>query len=1317
MILQVVLRPLSQMEDFEFSVDISDRDWECFFAECEECNLLPPSLAGVDDSGMSDIDDTGSIFAKTVQKVNLTAGFSEADHPIDGPPDCEGSPVDHYLSKHAVAGMESILSGSEEDIHLQSINIFFERLKNAAEAETLTEPSQVRAGTKREAIREDERCSDGQQASSTTLAENTPKLNALSAKGETAVAETIEPVDTISNIMKTMKKDEPGSNISPEPAGSNSVLKNNKSAHPETKLIITEEACKESTVNEATQWRQSHDSLNIVETTSHTDKAIKVEMFTPLDDVKQDLLTSQFTLGERYINDSWSNLEMVANVEWKEDPNVAESDATSTNKTASHESSPSASVRRKRRRKRRLSVEPAENEHRYERQVLVKPSDSEEEQYEWRRGTGLCVSEDINLFHFKEPQKHVMSSLTAYSTTSNLPVKISAKEIKVNDLCHYCPPCESQYQYSPESIIRQARYKATDSAENNTTNDRPVTPLRQTVVLASYNSGNVSTHFQPCCKLQVEESSGLNKYPGLPVSITDCNTGVNGKSDLTTETAKCGRKDAHVGSLQQSNIMINSIICFENEQLCTAEVKSLTHSILPSTESNDPTVEISQNDKLSAAKSVLPEDAGNSGKHHDTLCQREAEPQQQLEIGSHDIDHCRSTPKKTHFPLSEVCMSSSDTHNTKPKQFNARACSFLEIPPQVECAKSILDTPKSLPDKCCPSKSPSESLDINIPVQQTEHPVVLHTLSKLDVFSENNTTAERTELPASQIMAFHSGNLFLSGEFNLISKSQRETKLSKSEDLLTCPADITPVSSCCTLDTESVMSHSNENITEMSDSSCISVSQNDSRCPGEKTSLAKQEEGDGPKTQSVSNDDSKCDFVLEAEDAVTASKAEGEPEKLPDSKHSVFAMSSFWSEMEKLTINDILGLRMISKPAPHSYLPPLQESEQTDEFTLMDSGLFTQLDESKPEQTNDDTSSGPNSVESSSASVSSKGVMWERDPVPVSLSADVYTDNMLLTSVNDISQPVVPGSDQTGLRKICKNVSVQNLHALESHTWKGQTLQTLHEGELEKEEHFTDGLISKNDKEVDCSASSATDTYSISLSGIFQYLFGRKQPHPSQSATDSITTSYTDGNSVPETYDHFFSEFDTESFFYPLIAAEDQVKDELVPVFSYSRSANRNLQFPEAYDYFFASSSSDESSEESDEEDYCGPVRVVSRFHRTSSASKISTDIYDNFFSDRDLRQNFFWKNTFSFRNISFTGSTVKQQTVSNSLVPVRPSGRSLRRTVHPINALGNQNVMFSDPFLYSLEDRFSRQLAQQHLRYEDLQMTVPNPSKSNFTQ
>ncbi|KAI9530885.1 hypothetical protein NQZ68_000376 [Dissostichus eleginoides] len=240
---------------------------------------------------MSDIDDTGSILAKRVQKVDLTASFSEADRPIDGPPACEGSPVEHYLSNHTIGGMESVLSGSEEDIHLQSVNIFFERLKSLTEAERLIEPNQERDGKKQEAIQEEERSSDGQQASSRFLPKHILQLSSLPASGETAIGiETTSPVNTIGKI-NTMKKDVPGPNLSPKPAASIVVLKTKKSAYPKTGSFIREEACTETIITEATRLNQSQDTLEGVlcsETTPHADKVIKAEMCTLLDDVKQD---------------------------------------------------------------------------------------------------------------------------------------------------------------------------------------------------------------------------------------------------------------------------------------------------------------------------------------------------------------------------------------------------------------------------------------------------------------------------------------------------------------------------------------------------------------------------------------------------------------------------------------------------------------------------------------------------------------------------------------------------------------------------------------------------------------------------------------------------------------------------------------------------------------------------------------------------------------------------------------------------------------------------------------------------------------------
>ncbi|KAF3696777.1 hypothetical protein EXN66_Car012455 [Channa argus] len=1242
------------MDDFEYSVEISDRDWQCFFAECEECNLLPPSLAGVDSSGMSDLDDSESMLAKRVQKVNLTTHFSDADHSLAGPTDCEGPPVEQFVSKHGVSGMENILSGSEEDLHLQSVNIFFERVKNLTEAERLAEPRKVRAGKNRGAVEEEQQCSDGQQASSSaTLPKNTPKLNSLSARGETAVGKRLSrAVDTISNI-NTMKKVEPSFNISPEPAASNSVAKTNKSAYPETDLFICEEACTEARV---TQENQVHDSpVRVVfsKTKPHTDKVIDVDTCT------HDLSRSHLTP------------EILTSIKWKEDenPNVPLSDATSTNKTPSQESSPSASIKRKRRKKRRLSAEPVESGH------GGRTQDSEEEEYAWRGEAGLCLCKDDDLLCSHRLQNNLMSSL--YSVTRNPPGRISGKEMKINDLSNYVSPCDSQYQYPPGGWCT-----AKTSAEIHPYNSsQSVTPLNQTddgLIKTPTISGNVVTHLQPRMKLQVEELPGLNKYCCLPHSFS---ASLTDKSDRARGNRNGEPNEDPAGNLQQPNNLNHSNIGCENEQnlnFCTAEVKSIPLSILPNADSNDPAVEVSQSDKLSAAKLVQAAD-------NHTLCQRDSEHQQQLEL---DTDRYVSAPGKTPLPLSATGMISADCHNTKHEQFTARAfLSSDKMSSEVASAKLAENLGNSSRDKSSLFNSPS-NLYMNNTVQQ------ILIFSKSDVLSEKNRADERAELEPTQIMAVNSSS---SSEFALLS-------------------------SCCTLDADSVLSVSNDNITDICES-CSPFSPNGLCGQKEKQALisAKHMEGEAtfaPKIHNVLNDSNQSGSdLLGGEEVVKASKAE--PKEARGSQHSVFSISSFWSEMEKLTINDILSLQMIDKDAPPSSLPPLWENEETSMFATTDSGFFTQLDESRSEQTNECMLRVSDSVQSSLPSAtapnssSSRSVIWEREPVPVSLGADVYPDNMMLISVGDISQPVLSQSAQKCLRKISKNISVHNLHALESEpcssTWKQQTLPTADVGELEKVETFTDEHVLKEDKDTDSSPSSLTGSYTSSLMDIFQYLFGGTQPIARQSSTDNTSNFSTDGKSLPETYDHFFSEFDTESFFCPLVAAEDHTKDELVPIFSCSRSANRNLQFPEAYEYFFPSSSSDDSSVESDEEDNCGSVKVVTRFSRNSSASKMSVDVYDNFFTDSDLRQNFFWKETFSFRNIKFTGST---QPISNplSLVPVRQSDRSLRRWVCPSNVLGNQDLISPDPLLCHLEDRISRQLAQQPFRNEDLQTAVSNP-------
>lgn len=1134
------------MDDYEYSVEICDRDWECFFEECEECNLLPPSLAGV-ESGMSDFDDTTSIFANIVQKCRPTTDLPEAHRANDGPPECEGSPLDNYLSKHGLGGMESILSGSEEDIHLQSVNVFLERLRRDEEAEEFTQPrtkgGRTQTEKQRDATQGEAYCAGGRP-------ENSLTLNPVSTKGE-----GIESLIKRHNVKKTVARDEPCSNVVATFSNINPLLRDNESPRFEVALTITEEDCTETKLNEVTQSTQPCRSRDRVDAESQTAEAMKKASMA-LDVAKQEQESEKI---KRCVGASCSKQDVVTYERANDDLSVAEPEVAKPHKLAGQELSPSASVKRKRRRKRRLS-ELAESVHGCDKQDLVKPSDSEEKQ---------CA------FFTNELQKGVQSSPTESFTASNCSGKVSVKDVRTNDLSR--------------QILQRGMCKMTSFLENNITNGRKDT---------SNNSNNPTTLSGNSCRLHLEKSSHLDKCPAFQMMKTVC-------------------------------------ICSDSKQPCNAEVKPGCFSILPAAELNDFTVEVEQNENLLATKTPVVEGTVISGKLS-------------LRTRGSFIDQNGDSTENKHVSMSEVSTNGSDPGSANPEQMISSVCSFSEASLHIECAKSTVDTLQSQPNKC---------LHKNISGQPKERPETLSTWPKYKVVSQSDTTAEPR-----------------------------------------CPSDLTPVSSCCTVDTRSLTSLSNDSITEMSSCSCLPVSQTDLSAPRDKTSLKKHEEEGGHQSFSASKDavDLKCDVVLKAEDSVTLMEAGSTHELVPDSQNSVFVMSSFWSEMEKLTINDILGLRMISGPAPHRRLSPLQENEPTEGLDWSDSGFFTQMDEPKPEAAHEDTCSIQSSIE---------------DP---SKTADICADDIVLTPVIDSSQTVAPAALQTGLRKISKNVSVRNLPALEAgnHSWKRQILQTQNEEEFEKLHDFIGMDVSK-ETEDDSFASSAK--HSVSLSGIFDFFFGRRQSHSSPSATDDMSSSCSYGNTVPETYDHFFSEFDTESFFYPFIGASDHVKDELVPVFSCSSSANRNIQYPDVYDCFFASSSSDESSTESDEEESRGPIRVVTRFSRTSSASKFPMDMYDCFFTDKDLKQNFFWKNMFSFRNMNLNASRLKQQNLSNSLATVKPRVRPRQRTFLPVSSLGNRDVVFVDPALYPLENRLFGQQSQQQFNFENLQLTL-SPSKLSFT-
>lgn len=1183
------------MDDYEYSVEISDRDWKSFFAECEECSLLPPSLAGVDDSGMSDMDE--HFLAQRMQRVNSTPNFSKNDLLSNNPLNCVGSPMEHSSGKQGL-GVDSILSGSEEDIHMQTINVFFEKLKGLNEVQ----PGQERVGHNEGWKQEEE--DDWRQASRTC-----PKSKAQHDRVEVGFGkETVEPVDTIRNL-NSKKIIEAESNLS-----SQCVTCSNSAFKPVETELIRNETLRETPRAEKTHRNQPQDSHEKVVCSETTPRSNKYEMCRSMDDINhegwlkhQEILSKKYGLRKDHVP---------------------------------QELSPSVSTKRKRRKKRRLSMEVDEDES-GERHISTKQNDSKEELRTFKGGSQLYFSQEA-FDCFKEPPTNLMCCRTSNPDINSFPGNLFAQDTK-NVFPHSVSPNESRSQH-----LHPSRSTETCAAENRSTNHKPQAQLSQNdeVTSAASSPPNEATNLKTSNKLETDESMGRNPFSRPPVS------------EGGREKSKSQNQEVKTRELERMNTSVSNCEEKQNLKHSTPEVKSV--SLLPRGESCAPCKEVCQNEKLSTAKSVLADEAGNSGRDEPTLRQSEAEPRQQQENDDHNTNQGLVTLNDSRLSVFSI---------------QPRAC-FLpdEISEEVACT-SLKMNMKNQPPICCLSEIPSgedknQEMDCTLEVQTSNN------------LSKNCAEIEKTQLKPSQIL-------------NLTSPSL-ETKVSLSDDVKRSPLENTYVPSGCSLDAKSVTLNSNTNFTDTSPSLCLSATENESVQADQKEHVsANVDDKDEDAPGATNRTEPKSDSLSESEEA--ASKGVDKPEKM---ENSAFAMSSFWNEMEKLTINDILGLKKLSKAAPPGPLPALQESEEADVFPGADLGLFTPMEESKPEHTIEEIITDSSSL---------KSVSWENEPVPMSPGSDINLESP--KSVSDTSQPFWTEVGPKCLRKIAKTVSVHNLQALDSkslsYVCSTGTMQILEEQQSESLENLTEKAAPVEDKESHLLTSSSTDGHSFSFTDIFQYLFGGKQEVSSPSATEDQTSYYTSGNSVPETYDHFFSEFECESFFYPLTTVEEETKDKAVPIYSYSRSTTKNIQFPEAYEHFFASSSSDDSSMESDDEDMVIPVKVVSRFTRKVSSTQLSKDMYEDFFSDRDLRENFFSLKSLSFRKMNFS-APADQTPNPNFLVPMRQTHQYNLKIGAPPNVMGDQDV-FPDPLLYN---RISRQLALESFTHQELQATVSDPSE-----
>ncbi|NXF76707.1 PERM1 protein, partial [Sclerurus mexicanus] len=111
------------MDNFEYSIQLNDREWAEFFLASEECNLKPASLATAEEQCLSDIEQ-GDGHASTDGLVPARVG-SEPE-PGTGSSAPRGVPRDTPLRWQAGGhlSLPELLSGSEDEAELGSVGRF-----------------------------------------------------------------------------------------------------------------------------------------------------------------------------------------------------------------------------------------------------------------------------------------------------------------------------------------------------------------------------------------------------------------------------------------------------------------------------------------------------------------------------------------------------------------------------------------------------------------------------------------------------------------------------------------------------------------------------------------------------------------------------------------------------------------------------------------------------------------------------------------------------------------------------------------------------------------------------------------------------------------------------------------------------------------------------------------------------------------------------------------------------------------------------------------------------------------------------------------
>uniref|UniRef100_A0A8C1UL34 PGC-1 and ERR-induced regulator in muscle protein 1 n=1 Tax=Cyprinus carpio TaxID=7962 RepID=A0A8C1UL34_CYPCA len=1173
------------MDDFEYSVHISDQDWDCFFQECEDCDLLSPVLASREDSGMSDIDEMGCLLLSRTPAMGTASIDPDPDLQIDDPPDCEASPVCNYLSKYGICSPEQVLSGSEEDLHIQTVNLFFEQLKSVTENQQPSEQSHV-------IIRGSEK---------------TGHLEGLIDKQDILSAETGPSGRNEANLRGEITKQ--------------------GVAH--TWGDIVSEKLLEITPANAQEGASKSDTELVIGRKLLTTPLITVRMKQEkqgrCSGLSKDLeLTPGTKPPDKEKMIGVNRKDVIYPYPARQNIDQLDAISSSDSKGSTNGQIPVSPSRRKRRKKKRMSVEPVEQGH--EAHIHYQQSESEEERFIQR--------EEI----------------------SNVPANV----------------------WKTEQLSFQ-RFKTPSTARN-------------------------TDHLQLRNTFDLEASDDFKFSKSLPVSFT---------SNIGTELPKpeVGRisfntisKSMHDTSLV-NNGQLKAKICELSLLPQIDKVLNVKESGLNINESLqfDPAVHLRE------SRNVIRETlSAHLSDNSDAGCQRKSLLSPSVSIAGDLTEPPSSTVS---FKLTEdkdlPCLGNEiDCSPLKNEQTIPSNSYIVEISATEERSLSFdnVDRAESSSDGNVP-----ETFICSQEASQKLKACIHENISEFQSHLTSETIEINTNMPVSETN-YHVSDHINHGAGEGLIKSGNKT----SEVLIANASSI-----------KSMNLDESEDKRDISDNEVAVSARNGSEQHFCGKSIISSSPTEGMLTEDPTQDvsDLPQNMVAEIKDTSSSELKSGtkdlESVSLDASNQlpcPVFAISSFWNEMEKLTINDILRLRLISNAQHPSILTQPEDGSIADTTDAADSGYFTQPDDSKPDRLSGDMSyisdldedlaqlqnPIPSKQEDElSEFPSSCGLMWENDPDPV-----IVGDEMVhISSETALPEHLYPANAQQCFRRMCKNMSVQNLQALDTQPIR-QILRnaSMHSIHSEVEDDFMDPFyhVNTSGSKIFSDDEEEIESSGIAFSEIIQYFFGEDEPEHCASRADNIAASYLDGTgtSLPETYDHFFSEFDSGSFFFPIV--EDSGADKMVPIFSCSRSANRNLQFPEAYDYFFPDSSG--NSDEDDENDTAA-IKAVTRYDY-KSPNHDPVDMYEHFLSEDE--GDFLWTNPLSLRKVRRTGFTVpKGNACSGELVPVRTFPKGI---IQPINAMSPDGSPFPDSLLLKLENRIFQQLAEQQKNCMEMQTVVADP-------